>query len=733
MPSGASFGRRSLLVLSLSFMASVVAAQGWYRYQELPPNTTPRMATADDAGVLCMLTRENRILRKPPAGAWSDITYWGLVSPESISSDPVTGRIYVGTARQGLFRSTDQGATWQSFWIETNPVSGFHEGYGCFAQSGTSGGFFGGHFGSPRITRFTNGGANGVIRSIANDPNASPGALHFSHGLDLFAGTHLGIWVSHDQGDSFSATHLTEGQVFAFTEDDDGVLYALHRDLATQATSLLRSENGLDWEPQPTPAEELTSIHYHAASGLLWLGTRQGVHARPVGSPTWADMSFSGGPYPVVQVIDDHNGGLLDFSLARVVQRLNGAGDGWSTETEGLVGSADRLLFDAANTLYTHTRFVSNAVSSVDAGGDAWLNALIESQVPGVRDLHISADGKLFASTARALHRSDDGGLSFVPTALPEPFLGLQTGGIGLLAVGGGAVHVVHTALPGWLFTSTDDGDTWTLASDLTPLGPTASFEGVARTPSGVLYCLQNGQHTGSTPQLFSSTDDGATWTLVPFDYSDLFTNFFDHELMVFGDRVFLVGQRRLYEALPGTPPVIASIDAPFLNTDNPLMTFTVTSDGRYIIRSFEDGVHRSTSTGWETLGLPTTVQAGPPPLANVDRYGDLPFVIIPSNNSQGIAPGIYCHLDIALGTSTADRPMRTWLYPNPATDQVSLTAEVPIRAVELLDASGRMLESGPVTSGNTVHLGLGDREPGCYLVRVVTDAGAEVHRLIRH
>ena len=102
-----------------------------------------------------------------------------------------------------------------------------------------------------------------------------------------------------------------------------------------------------------------------------------------------------------------------------------------------------------------------------------------------------------------------------------------------------------------------------------------------------------------------------------------------------------------MYEVIEGTPPVIQDLQVPFISSSDPLLTFKRDNDGRYIIQAYISGVHRYNGVSWDLLGMPNVVQPGAPPFADLQRYSDLPFVIVAANNTQGLVPGIYCYLDI--------------------------------------------------------------------------------------
>ncbi|WP_020215158.1 DUF7619 domain-containing protein [Flavobacterium rivuli] len=66
-------------------------------------------------------------------------------------------------------------------------------------------------------------------------------------------------------------------------------------------------------------------------------------------------------------------------------------------------------------------------------------------------------------------------------------------------------------------------------------------------------------------------------------------------------------------------------------------------------------------------------------------------------------------------------------VYPNPADGIVTISAKAEITSVQLYDVQGRLLQSG---SGNT--LDISNRQVGIYFVKVTTDKGMKVEKLVK-
>lgn len=719
--------RYPILTSCLS-LALALNAQ-WYRYAPIPLNAVPRDVASDQTGDLFLLSTERDVLYKNPAGPWTDISHWGMIDPQGITAEPQGGHIYVGTTFQGLFHSANHGATWNNTWMATNPVSGHHEGYRHFAHTPTPGVFFASQSGLPRITRFTGFGSTGQVKQIGNTFNDLAGALHYKDGR-LVVSTPTGIRSSTDQGDTFTLVAPTDGDVVAFTEDETGRVYALLFHSPAQETSMLYSDDMENWSPYDTPAGLVgTSLWYDAHGDALWLGSRSGVHRRVAGTTTWEPMDLNNEPHVVVKMIGDNLGGVYDFSEQFIAQRLNG--QTWEQQVSGLDGHLDRILITDANTLLGHSLYTSNNVALRPAGAATWSHVYLEEPVAGVRDMALATDGHIFARTARTVYRSDDGGITFAPTALPEAFMVQQSGGIGVFTTGQqGGVFMSHTFLPDKIFGSFDQGATWSLVTDVSGAGTFSSITSFGQDAEGRMYTLQVGPHTGQVVRPFHTTNNGASWQEIPFDNGDLFP-FTNHQLHVFGSRTFLVGSVTVYEILPDTQPTIVPLNTPFLATDNQLNTFKLTATGRMILDSWSNGVYLSDSTGatWDHLGHPTTTVDDTTPLQWTDQYNELPFIIIERDNDLGVEGGVYYH--VSGSTALQERTLSgAMVFPNPTQGVVTVNTAAPIRVLEVRDAAGRLLLT---RTPNKTHadLDLCGMASGEVFVHLFTDAGSQVQRVL--
>ncbi len=164
----------------------------------------------------------NGLYRSTDDGATFNLT--GLtapIGPGGIALDSTSGRLYVGSS-QGLSVSTDGGISFESLLFGTlispvfvnaasQPVE-LYAGSSAGLLDSTDGGATFSPAGLPAATR---------VLSIASDPNRSPPVL--------YAGTNQGIFASTDGGVTFRATSMNFQPAFSLavnSSESPSVLYA---------------------------------------------------------------------------------------------------------------------------------------------------------------------------------------------------------------------------------------------------------------------------------------------------------------------------------------------------------------------------------------------------------------------------------------------------------------------------------------------------------------------------
>lgn len=83
----------------------------------------------------------------------------------------------------------------------------------------------------------------------------------------------------------------------------------------------------------------------------------------------------------------------------------------------------------------------------------------------------------------------------------------------------------------------------------------------------------------------------------------------------------------------------------------------------------------------------------------------------------------------LSLGEYETDHSVK--VYPNPAKDRVTITAASQVEAIEVYDIQGRLLQSA-IVNDTEVEMDLSSRNTGIYFMKVETDRGMKVEKIIK-
>lgn len=83
------------------------------------------------------------------------------------------------------------------------------------------------------------------------------------------------------------------------------------------------------------------------------------------------------------------------------------------------------------------------------------------------------------------------------------------------------------------------------------------------------------------------------------------------------------------------------------------------------------------------------------------------------------------------LSTGDFERDNSVKVFPNPAKGIVTVTSDSRVRSIEMYDIQGRLLETGMVNDISTT-IDLSARQTGMYFVKVTTDSGVKVEKLVK-
>jgi len=413
----------------------------------------------------------------------------------------IYGGISAGFSTLGVFRSADDGATWQG----SNAGLPDFSGIASLCVSGTT--VFAGTSGSGLgIYRSTDQGMTWALSGTGSS-GLYVGPL-LTSGSTLIAGTsNTGIYRSTDNGDSWqsSNTGLPAGvSVYALHETGGNVYAATVTYSPTIIGVYMSTNNGASWTNVTnnlTPGGGIFSLGSEGTT--LFAGVYgKGVQRSTDNGTTWTQNNS--------ELI---NSRVTDFastgtSLFAVVEN-DGAyrsldnGANWTLKNNGI--SSDYFIFsgivrDGSNLVVaaSNTQFQVNTYRSTDEGTN-WTAGTTMPPWFFLPAQIIAKDGRLFAATySSGVFMSTNYGDSWAAANNGIPFTSIDA-----IAVHNNDLFAAGNEV----YRSTDDGANWTLANTGIP-----SFAGINKLAStgSSLYATR-----AYSSSVYRTTDMGTSWTAV--------------------------------------------------------------------------------------------------------------------------------------------------------------------------------------------------------------------------
>jgi photosystem II stability/assembly factor-like uncharacterized protein len=442
------------------------------------------------------------------------------------------GTIYTGTERNGMFRSTDEGATWTQFGPadagDIYPTLVTPDG-AIFIATDDRGGIF----------RTTDDGATWA-QTAQGALTIRPGFMARTPAGTIIMATDSGIYRSTNNGALWSHAGLADTSIRFPAVAPNGTLFAAGND-----DGLFRStDDGLTWLG-------VGSMNDHPADAILFIddremivGTDDGIFRSIDNGDSFTPFALAGmqiGPLALGRL---PGGDLVTATPDSGLYRLSPDG---ATVTHIPAAPGDNLyglaVTPSGNIVLGYEG--RGILLSTDEG--ASFRAVGVPHGFDVSSLAEGPDGRIYAGGYRSgLYRSTDGESAWED-------LGLRSAARYLGFTSPSSIFVAGAQGEAWQ--SSDNGATWTrivldIQSDFSGLevvGPTtvvmSSNEGIARTTdNGATWTRAlNGENVYAMAQspngdlsgvgyskIFHSTDDGATWTETELSGTDVeFRNFF--------------------------------------------------------------------------------------------------------------------------------------------------------------------------------------------------------------
>jgi photosystem II stability/assembly factor-like uncharacterized protein len=473
-------------------------------------------------------------------------TYAMVVAVAFDPTDPAV--IYAGTYEPaGLWRSDDRGRSWQvdDAGLGGSPVYTIRwDAIRRLWWVGTRDGLYarGAEAGSPRPDWQVMGLPGQVVYAIAEDEKGR-----------LYAGTEEGLFRSGD-GASWKMMRVPDGQtdttILALDVSPDG------RTLLTGTAGQglwISHDNGDSWSVSANPATEAgealtqadvsTILFDPRPGGVAYASTSERAYRSDDKGLTWQPINVLDGRVHAFAFGAD---GSTYAALAGQVARSSDGGRTWEWHETGL-RPGDRVL-DLAVSAKDSAFVCAAAWDGLYVSTDRGQNWARRSDGPGYPDVNALAwdgSGNLLAGTRSGLFRRALAGAAW--QAVPD----LQGRPVLTVAVGTGSPRPYYAGCSGGLFRSTDGGRTWAeVRSELSddgiaglivdPADPDhlhawvafgrvhesrdggrnwmARWEGLGDVrPVTAIHCTQGGQfYVGAEDGIFRWEATRQTWELLP-------------------------------------------------------------------------------------------------------------------------------------------------------------------------------------------------------------------------
>ena len=440
---------------------------------------------------------------EPPPGSWviGQGPYGGMINSLAIDSQ---GRLFAATGssgcngyscgRNGIFRSTDGGATWSAAneGLTNLHVNSFAINSEDVIYAGT---YFGGVFTS------TDNGSTWAATNRGLPISSIVDVIAVDSSDTVYAGTRAGeIFRSFDNGENWEELSSSLGSISSIFIDSNDTIFA------GSFSSAWRSTTGGDsWTQMLQFRGTWVASLMETQSGELLAGTTHGVLRSTDGGFNW-DLSSLGFPvFPnVSSVIQASNGDLIASTRDHGFYLSLDGGVNWMVTG---INSPRLRIFELqrspANLLYAAS---DGGVLRSDDDGTSWAYSNENLANAIVKAVLVATDGSIFAGSGSGVARSNDLGLSWTNTSQGLP----RSYGISALFelpdmdfLAGSEVSEVYRSL--------DLGNSWQLLGTLP--GASNPVTAFARDSQGTLFATTGSGSSGSG--VFRSIDGGATWTAI--------------------------------------------------------------------------------------------------------------------------------------------------------------------------------------------------------------------------
>ncbi|KAA2266620.1 carbohydrate-binding protein [Solihabitans fulvus] len=426
----------------------------------------------------------------------------GRSAGERLAIDPTDhGTLYLGTRKNGLWRSADYGVTWSqvaAFPVKDGASSGAGLSFVTFGPAGSRTIYVGAADRTTSLYRSTDGGS--TWQAVPGQPT---GQLP-QHGVLSGDGA---LYVTYT--DSLGPNGVKAGSVWKHTPSS-----GTWKDVSPiPATSF--GYAGLAVDPQHPSTVMVTTLDRWWPSDELYRSTDGGATWKALGATSVRDSS--GAPYVGTGIghwmgalaLDPFDSGHVMYGTGSglwaskdVTEADNGGATHWTvpvkgleeTAVLGLVAPPGGKLISALGDVGGFRHDDLDRVPAAASSGPRFNNTTGIDFAEAQPNIAVRVG---YGSAERGAY-STDGGVSWTPFA-GAPVSAAGGGSVAISADGGTVVWTASGQAP---YVSTDRGATWTASSGL----PKGTVVVADRAAAGSFYALSGGT-------LFASTDHGRSFT----------------------------------------------------------------------------------------------------------------------------------------------------------------------------------------------------------------------------
>ncbi len=695
---------------------NLLNGQEWFKYADFPVNVIPKDVAVNNAGTVFLLSNDNSIFYKLADQDWHKMVS-SVISPTCISVDETSNKLYVGTYNNGIMHTSNFGSSWGVSYIFTNPHTGMHESYNYISNIRNSNLLFAAYLGVNQISKFTNQGNNGQAVTVNPDPEYSVFDIFNTENNKVLIGSNDGVWISTDNGSSFSSSGLSGLNTFSFTEDQTQNVYVLTKDDSdNNQLWVSNSDQYASWTDLELPSSttNFKFVYFDKSADMIWVVNENTIFKSPANSLNWTEENQNQSQPNVVEILDDNHGNLYSFSQENNCQLYNSSS--WETHNEGILGDVQHILVDGNDKLYAYHNYFSNKLASLNTPSSDWENKMIGSN--GISNLYEYDENTLVLNQWNNVYLSTDNGGSFLPIPLPDEFANQGGGGIKLFVKGNNSsLYITHTFIGDRLFRSDDLGENWSLIQ--TP----DVVEQIIQDGNGNLLAVLFGANTTFVNEIHYSTDNGANWNMLDNDL----INFSSSVVILFthGGRNFVQIENKIYE-IGLSSETLTEISIPYSGPNNFDLQFRINEAGEMFFIDADYNLFKSVDEGqnWVNLHKPTGVSNASTTSLEFG-FDDVPFVIYKAYNSTSDLQGIYYYGEQILSVEEISTSSGLIVYPNPAKEELNIISAYKGN-FHLFDSNGKLIFKGEIR-GELETINVQSLPKGIYFLKLENGSSVKI------